>query len=102
MARLPRVELEGGLYRLIARGNNRQAIFHSEDDYKKFLSLLSVQKGKLPFYLYAYCLMTNHFHLLIERQAETIGKIMQRVLSGYGQRSKSGSGLRFSDSFLAP
>lgn len=85
MARRPRLEVEGGLYHIIARGNNRQAIFHSDKDYQKFLSLLSVQKGKLPFYLYAYCLMTNHFHLLIERQGETIGKIMQRVLTGYSQ-----------------
>jgi putative transposase len=85
MARRPRLELEGGLYHIIARGNNRQAIFHSDDDYKKFLSLLSIQKQKLSFYLYSYCLMTNHFHLLIERQAESIGKIMQRVLTGYSQ-----------------
>jgi putative transposase len=85
MARKPRIELEGGLYHIIARGNNRQAIFHSEDDYRKFLSLLSLQKQKLGFYLYSYCLMTNHVHLLIERQAETVGRIMLRVLTGYSQ-----------------
>jgi putative transposase len=66
MARRPRTEVEGGLYHIIARGNNRQNIFHSDEDFKKFLSLLSVQKAKLGFYLYAYCLMSNHFHLLIE------------------------------------
>jgi len=47
MARRPRPELEGGLYHIIARGNNRQAIFHSDDDHGKFLSLLGVQKQKL-------------------------------------------------------
>ena len=70
---------------MIARGNNRQLIFHSDDDHKKFLSLLTVQKAKLGFFLYAYCLMSNHFHLLIERQSEPIGRIMQRVLTGYSQ-----------------
>jgi REP element-mobilizing transposase RayT len=85
MARRPRFEVEGGLYHIIARGNNRQAIFHSDEDYKKFLFLLGVQKQKLPFYLYSYCLMTNHFHLLIERQVDTIGHIMLRVLTGYSQ-----------------
>jgi Transposase and inactivated derivatives len=85
MPRKPRVEVEGGLYHVIARGNNRQMIFHSDDDHKKFLSLLSVQKAKLGFFLYAYCLMSNHFHLLIERQSEPIGRIMQRVLTGYSQ-----------------
>gem|GEM_PF-3054167 len=49
MARQRRVELEGGLYHVIARGNNRQDIFHSDEDHKKFLSLLSTLKQKLPF-----------------------------------------------------
>jgi len=60
MARQPRVEIEGGLYHVITRGNNRQTIFHSADDYGKFLSLLRMQKSKLPFFLYAYCMMSNH------------------------------------------
>jgi REP element-mobilizing transposase RayT len=85
MARKLRVEVEGGLYHVIARGNDRQDVFHSPDDHKKFLSLLARQKELTSFYLYAYCLMTNHFHLLIERQAETVGKVMQRVLTGYSQ-----------------
>jgi len=85
MARRPRAEVEGGLYHIIARGNNRQNIFHTNEDFKKFLSLLLTQKAKLGFYLYAYCLMSNHFHLLIERQAEPIGRIMLRVLTGYSQ-----------------
>ena len=81
MARRQRIELEGGLYHIIARGNNRQEIFHSPEDHKKFLSLLAVQKEKLPFFLYAYCLMTNHVHLLIERMTDDIGRIMHRVLT---------------------
>jgi len=85
MARRPRLEVEGGLYHLIVRGNNRQNIFHSPDDHNKFLSLLGAGKRQLRFYIYAYCLMTNHVHLLIERQAETVGRIMHRVLTGYSQ-----------------
>jgi REP element-mobilizing transposase RayT len=85
MARRPRAEVEGGLYHIIARGNNRQTIFQSDDDHHKFLSLLAEQKAKLPFYLYSYCLMSNHFHLALERQAEPVGRIMQRVLTGYSQ-----------------
>jgi putative transposase len=72
MARRPRLEVEGGLYHLIARGNNRQDIFYSDDDHKKFLSLVGAQKEKLKFYLYSYCLMTNHVHLLIERQTDLL------------------------------
>ena len=85
MPRKLRVEVEGGLYHLITRGNDRQDVFHSTDDHLKFLSLLAKQKQKSPFYLYAYCLMTNHAHLLIERREETVGRIMQRLLTGYSQ-----------------
>ena len=85
MARKARAEVEGGLYHVITRGNNRQQIFHSPADYEKFLSLLARQKFKLPFFLYAYCLMSNHVHLLIERQASAVGRIMHRLLTGYAQ-----------------
>jgi putative transposase len=85
MARKARAEVEGGLYHVITRGNNRQQIFDSPPDYQKFLSLLTVQKAKLPFFLYAYCLMTNHVHLLLERQTSAVGRIMHRVLTGYAQ-----------------
>jgi len=86
MARKPRVELEGGLYHIITRGNNRQLIFGSDDDdYLKLLSLLAQQKAKLPFYFYAYCLMPNHIHLLVERREDPISRVMHRVLTGYSQ-----------------
>ena len=85
MARRARAEVEGGLYHVITRGNNRRQMFDAPEDYEKFLSLLAVQKARLPFFLYAYCLMTNHVHLLIERQADAIGRIMHRVLTGYSQ-----------------
>ena len=85
MPRRARAEVEGGLYHVITRGNNRQQIFHSAGDHEKFLSLLARQKIKVPFFLYSYCLMSNHVHLLIERQASTVGRIMQRLLTGYAQ-----------------
>jgi REP element-mobilizing transposase RayT len=83
MARKTRIEVEGGLYHLITRGNDRRDIFHSREDHDKFLQILTAQKGHLPFYLYAYCLMTNHIHLLIERRTDDIGRIMHRVLTAY-------------------
>ena len=85
MARKARVEVAGGLYHVITRGNNRRQIFNSPTDHEKFLSLLAIQKRRLPFFLYAYCLMSNHVHLLIERKADAIGRIMHRVLTGYSQ-----------------
>ena len=79
--RKPRLEIQGGLYHVITRGNNRQLIFGSDDDHYKFLLQLAHQKAKLPFYLYAYCLMPNHIHLLIERQEDSISRAMQRLLT---------------------
>ena len=65
--RKPRLEIEG-LYQIITRGNNRRAIFGADEDYRKFLALVASQKVRLPFYLYAYCLMPNHVHRLVERR----------------------------------
>ena len=70
---------------MITRGNARQDIFHSPEDHEKFLALLEKQKARFSFFLYAYCLMTNHIHLLIERRSDAIGVIMQRLLTAYSQ-----------------
>lgn len=85
MARKPRLEVEGGLYHLITRGNNRRRIFGDEDDYQKMLKLIGDTKRKLPFYFYAFCLMPNHIHLLVERQQDAISRVMHRVLTGYSR-----------------
>ena len=85
MARKPRIEIAGGLFHIITRGNNRRRIFRSHDDYLKFLLFLESQKAKRPFYLYAYCLMPNHVHLLAEMQDDPISRVMQALLTAYSQ-----------------
>ena len=92
MARKPRLEVEGGLYHLITRGNNRRRIFGDEDDYKKMLKLIGDTKRKLPFYFYSYCLMPNHIHLLVERQQDAISRVMHRVLTAYSRYYNRKSG----------
>jgi putative transposase len=85
MARKPRIEIAGGLYHIITRGNNRRHIFRSHYDHLKFLDFLESQKTKRPFYLYAYCLMPNHVHLLAEMQDDPISRVMQALLTAYSQ-----------------
>lgn len=85
MARKPRIEIAGGLYHIIARGNNRKRIFRSRNDYLKFLGLLERQKAKQPFFLYAYCLMPNHVHLLAEMREDPISRVMQGLLTAYSR-----------------
>jgi putative transposase len=77
---------DGLIYHVINRGNNRQPVFQKAGDFEAFLTALADLKERRPFELYGYCLLTNHFHLLI-RVAETpISRIMQSLLISHTQR----------------
>jgi putative transposase len=56
---------EGLVYHVINRGNNRQKVFRKEGDFRAFLKALFDLKERQPFELYGYCLLDNHFHLLV-------------------------------------
>jgi len=83
MARKPRIEYKGALYHVITRGNQRQKIFKDKDDYLKYLEVLTHYKEQYSFYLYAYLLMSNHVHLLIETQEIPLSKILQGINQKY-------------------
>lgn len=83
MPRKPRLYVPGALYHILSRGNNRQNIFLSDHDYQKFLKVLEQIKNQRPFFLYAYCLMPNHFHLLLEVSQCPPSVILQRLLTSY-------------------
>ncbi len=85
MARKPRIEFPGALYHVIARGNNRQKIFTCEKDYEHFLFRLRQVKKRFKFILYAYALMPNHVHLLIETGEHPLSKVMQSLQLNYTQ-----------------
>ena len=70
---------------MIARGNRKENIFLSDNDYQKYISLLAQYKEKYCFKLYAYTLMPNHVHLLIETSETPLSKIMQGVQQSYTQ-----------------
>ncbi len=73
------------IYHIMQRGNNRQMIFTKNADCKRFLSLVKKYKAKYPFELYNYCLMKNHFHLLVKiHKKESLAKIMQGILQSFG------------------
>jgi REP element-mobilizing transposase RayT len=83
MARKPRVHFPGAFYHVISRGNQRQDIFLDDKDLKAFVSYLSEYKIRYSFHLYAYSLMKNHFHLLLEVEGIPLGKVMQSLLFRY-------------------
>lgn len=83
MARPYRLQGEGLLYHVTSRGNDRKRIFLSETDYNKFLEYIKTAKDKYKFYLYAYCLMSNHYHLLLETTQPNISNLMQYINTSY-------------------
>jgi putative transposase len=85
MARKPRIQFEGAFYHIIVRGNQRQDIFLDEIDRRRYLERLKSYRIKCGFILYAYVLMTNHVHLLIETPDEPISRIMQMINFTYTQ-----------------
>lgn len=66
MARPLRIEYPGAVYHITARGNARQEIFINDADRTMFLDVLAGTTSRYNWLCHAYCLMDNHFHLLIE------------------------------------
>src|ERR1700733_2793698 len=80
MGRYARITHPGLIYHVIKRGNNRGVVFAEEEDYQHYLNTLQRYKKKYGFKLFAYCLMTNHVHLLIKvGQEGTISRIVQSI-----------------------
>jgi putative transposase len=77
---------DGLIYHVINRGNNRQNVFNKQADFTAFLSALAALKERKPFKLYGYCLLNNHFHLLLRPVGATISRIMQSLLVSHTQR----------------
>jgi putative transposase len=83
MARKTRIEFPGIFYHVLARGNNKQVIFKDDQDYNVFIIRLKRYEKRYKFMLYAYTLMPNHTHLLIETGITPLSKIMQGIQQSY-------------------
>ena len=70
---------------MVFRGINKQRIFEENQDYEKFLYALQDHKEKSGYELYAYCLMSNHIHLLLREGTEELGISFRRIASKYVQ-----------------
>ena len=80
MGRLPRTIDDGLVYHAFNRGNNRADVFGDDADRLAFLEALTKTRDRYPFRLFGYCLMTNHFHLLIRPEAgRSISRILQSL-----------------------
>src|SRR3989338_8050080 len=83
MARPLRLEYAGANYHVISRGNNRSNIFYHPGDYKHFLQLLEKITNKFAVRIHAYCLMINHYHLLLETPLPNLRKAIQYLNGAY-------------------
>ncbi len=86
MPRPPRIEYEGAFHHVMNRGRDRRAIFHNEAYYKAFLDTLQEASQRFDAIIHAYCLMTNHYHLLLETPKANLSRIMRHVNGVYTQR----------------
>ena len=85
MVRPLRIEFPGALYHVLGRGNQKQEVFLGDEDRHAYLKRLQRYKEEIGFILYAYVLMPNHVHLLIETDQVPLSKIMQRINLTYTQ-----------------
>lgn len=85
MTRPLRLEFPGALYHLTARGDRREDIFLDDTDRQIFLELLAKEIRQQRWRLYAYCLMSNHYHLLIETPEGNLVAGMRRLNGVYTQ-----------------
>ena len=83
MPRQARRKSESGIYHIMLRGINKQVIFEDEEDNLKFLEMLKKYKVISGYKLFAYCLMSNHVHLLLKVEKEDIDLIIKRIASSY-------------------
>ena len=83
MPRHSREKSKTGIYHVIMRGINRQSIFEDDEDYEKFIETLRSYKAISGYEVYAYCLMGNHFHLLLKVGKEDLDLVVKRVAGSY-------------------
>jgi putative transposase len=83
MARPLRIEYEGAIYHVTARGNNRRVIFKQDSDRGRFLQTLADSVRRFDVRLYLFCLMGNHVHLVLETPQANLSRFMHRLLTAY-------------------
>ena len=83
MSRTARKRSNSGIYHIILRGINKNTIFFDDDDFSKLLDMLIKVKNVSECKVFAYCLMSNHVHLLVKEQKEPISVVIKRLCSGY-------------------
>ena len=83
MPRTARIKSPTKLYHVTARGSNKQILFNEQADFKVFMEILKKNMIECGFELYAYCLMDNHYHLVIRDNKDQIDVIFKKINTAY-------------------
>jgi putative transposase len=83
MGRPLRIEYPGAYYHVTSRGNEKKDVFRSQKDREKFLSYLESATERYGAAVHAYCLMSNHYHLLVETPEGNLSQIMRHINGAY-------------------
>ena len=89
MSRPLRLEFAGALYHITSRGNEKKAIYLEDADFELFLSLMAEVCQRFNWVIHAYCLMTNHYHLVVETPDGNLSRGMRHLNGVYTQRFNS-------------
>ena len=104
MPRKKRVWYPGAVYHVMNRANRRVVLYKDEDDYYSFIESVQITSKIYQFKIHSMCLMTNHFHMLIETADTELWKIMKRMLHPYAMnfnRKYHYTGHLFEDRYTA-
>lgn len=83
MPRGPRQLSSSGIYHIMLRGINQQVIFEDDEDYLKFIEIITKYQEMCRHKVFAFCLMSNHVHLLLKVEENNLDSIMKRIAGSY-------------------
>jgi len=87
MPRIPRGGTDGGTYHILNRGNAKREVFSTGQDYAEFIELLQAAKARYPISIFGYCLMPNHFHLVVRSHGQDgLSRCMQWLMTSHVRR----------------
>ena len=87
MPRTARASVGGMTYHALNRGNRRAEVFHKPADYDAFVAALAEAGRRVPMDVFGYCLMPNHFHLVVRTRSDgDLGNWMRWLLTTHAQR----------------
>src|SRR6516225_2462275 len=86
MARKIRIQYPGAIYHIMNRGDHQERIFLDEQDRQRFLATLEEACEKTAWQVHSFCLMSNHFHLVVETPSPNLVEGMKWLLGVYTRR----------------